>query len=215
MENKLKYILGILVALIVLVVLGYFIFNFNKSPEVTHSTSDTKTVTTESITTVKNTFTVEQVTQIKKALTDSLVKVYGLIIKRLKPVTIPEREDSNLNNNYSYISEVDSQFVVKDSSGYTTDLLNVKSVVISKEPLPELLHLLKLQVTSFRKQTKTDSKTLDTVYVKENETFWERFTVSPNISAGYGLFNRQFDVYAGVGLSFEFSASEIFFSNKK
>lgn len=214
MKDNLKYILGILVALIVLVVVGYFIFN--KPSSVNHSTSNTKTVTTEEIKTTQNTFTIEQVSVIKKALTDSLEKVYGSIIKKLKAVNTPGEKDSTEYDGYSYFSEVDSQFVVKDDSGSVTDMLNVKSTFISSKLLPVTsVHLLKVNHTSFRKETKTDSKTSDTVYVKENKSFWERFVISPNVSAGYGLINKKFDVYTGVGLSFEFNALEIFSSNKK
>jgi hypothetical protein len=220
MKENFKYILAIIVALAVLIVVSYFVFN--KPAKVTHSTSNTKTVTTESITTVQNTFTIEQVAQIKKVLTDSLRNVYGAIINRLirrggqddhtlNPSSYEGDGDSTNLSPYSYVSEVDSNIVVKDSSGSITDMFKVKSTFISPVLLAEnSLHLLRLNHTSFRKGTKTDSKTSDTVYVNTTKNFWERFTISPNISAGYGLFNKQFDIYTGVGFSFEFNAFEIF-----
>lgn len=66
MENKLKYILGIIVALIVLAVFGYFVIN--KPASVNHSASNTITKTTEEIKTTQNNFTVEQVAVIKKGI---------------------------------------------------------------------------------------------------------------------------------------------------
>ena len=218
MKENFKYILGIIVAIIVLAVIGYFIFN--KPSGVDHSTSNTITKTTEEIKTTQNTFSVEQVAVIKKALTDSLKKVYGAIINKLKEGhTSPfdfAQGDTNEISSYSYISEVDSQFIVKDDSGSVTDMLSVKSTFISPNLLPtNSVHLLRLNHTSFRKETKTDSKSYDTIYVYQSRGFWERFIISPNISAGYGLFNKQFDVYTGIGLSFEFNAFEIFSSNKK
>jgi hypothetical protein len=218
MKDNLKYILGILVALIVLVVVGYFIFN--KPSKVNHSTTTTTTNTTEEVTTVKNTFSVEQVAVIKKALTDSLEKVYGSIIKSLRSNNLtlspsPFEGEGNKDSLFSYISEIDSQFVVKDDSGSVTDLFDVKSTFISPNLLPSnSAHLLKLNHTSFRKETRTDSRTYDTIYVYQSRGFWERFIISPNLSAGYGLFNKKFDVYAGIGLNFEFNASELFYNKK-
>lgn len=205
--------------LMVLLVAAVIYFAVKQPSAIDHSTSNTKTVTTEEVTTVKNTFSIDQVAQIKKVLTDSLRNVYGSIIKSLSSrssVSSSLSEDSTEYDNYSYISEVDSQFVVKDDSGSVTDLLDVKSTFISHSPLDtNSVHLVKVIHTSFRKETKTDSKTSDTVYVKESKSFWERFTISPNIAAGYGLINKKFDVYTGVGLSFGFNAFEIFNSNKK
>lgn len=207
MENKLKYILGIIVAIIVLIVVGYFVFN--KSAKVTHSTSNTETVTTDKITTEQNTFTVEQVAQIKRVLTDSLKHVYGAIIKglssRSSSGSSSSEEDTVELSPFSYISEIDSNFVVKDDSGSVTDLFKVRSTFISPVLLAEnSLHLLKINHTSFTKSVSTQTKTADTVFVETSKSFWERLTISPNISAGYGLFHKQFDVYTGVGLSFEF-----------
>lgn len=197
--------------LLVLLVAVAIYFAVKKPTVIDHSTSNTKTVTTEEVTTVKNTFSIEQVAAIKKVLTDSLVKVYGSIIHNLK-LNKSQLNYTSSDSGYSFISEIDSQFVVKDDSGSVTDLLDVKSTFISSVPLPEnSVHLVKLNHTSFRKETKTLSYTSDTVYVNQDKSFWERFVISPNISAGYGLITKKFDVYTGIGLSFEFNASEIFF----
>ncbi|MCZ7608906.1 MAG: hypothetical protein M5U17_01960 [Ignavibacterium sp.] len=218
MENKLKYILGIIVALIVLAGVGYFVIN--KPASVSHSASNTITKTTEEIKTTQNNFTVEQVAVIKKALTDSLAKVYGSIINSLRSNDLavnpsPAKGEGNKDSLFSYVSEVDSQFAVKDDSGSITDLLEVKSTFISPVPLTgNYAHLVKLDHTAFRKETKTDSRTYDTIYVYQSRGFWERFVISPNVSAGYGLINKKFDVYTGVGLSFEFNASELFYNKK-
>lgn len=197
--------------LLVLLVAVAIYFAVKKPTVIDHSTSNTKAVTTEEVTTVKNTFSIEQVAAIKRVLTDSLVKVYGSIIHNLK-LNQSQLNHASGDSGYSYISEVDSQFVVKDDSGSVTDLLEVKSTFISSIPLPEnSVHLVKLNHTSFRKETKTLSHTSDTVYVNQDKSFWDRFVISPNISAGYGLITKKFDVYTGIGLSFEFNASEIFF----
>lgn len=213
MTENLKYILGILVAVIVLIIIGYFIFG--KKDTVTHSTSNSKTNTTEEIKTTQNTFTIEQVGQIKKVLTDSLSNIYGSIINRLKKDHLPfnfAKVDTDKTPNYSYISEIDTNLVVKDSAGSITDNLKVISTFISPIPITDnSVHLIKLDHTSFRKEKSTVTTTVDSVFIKENKNFWERFTLSPNISAGYGLLHRQLDFYAGIGVSFEFNAFEIFF----
>lgn len=207
--------------IMVLLVIVAIYFAVKQPSAIDHSTSNTKTVTTEEVTTVKNTFSIEQVTQIKRALTDSLAKVYGSIIKSLKSNDLtfnpsPFEGEGNKDSLFSYISEVDSEFVVKDDSGSVTDLLDVKSTFISPIPLdPNSVHLLKVNHTAFRKETRTDFRSYDTIYVYQSRGFWERFIISPNLSAGYGLFNKKFDLYAGIGLNFEFNAFEIFSSNKK
>ena len=197
--------------ILVLLVGAAIYFAVKKPTAIDHSTSSTKTVTTEEVTTVKNTFSIEQVAAIKKVLTDSLENVYGSIIRNLRS-NQSQSNDTSGYSTFSYISEVDSQFVVKDDSGSVTDLLDVKSTFISPVLLSEnSVHLVKLNHTSFRKETKTLSHTSDTIYVNQDKSFWERFVISPNISAGYGLINKKFDVYTGIGLSFEFNATEIFF----
>lgn len=39
---------------------------------------------------------------------------------------------------------------------------------------------------------------------KENKKWYERFVLSPQVGVGYGTFNRNFDVYVGVGLGYQF-----------
>lgn len=43
-----------------------------------------------------------------------------------------------------------------------------------------------------------------TKYLEKKKKFLDRFHISPNISAGYGLINRKPDIYVGIGVSYEF-----------
>lgn len=57
----------------------------------------------------------------------------------------------------------------------------------------------------WRKQELTTTNTIEIVkYIKEKKSFWNRFTVSPQIGVGYGAFNRKFDTYIGVGIGYDF-----------
>lgn len=42
-----------------------------------------------------------------------------------------------------------------------------------------------------------------TKYIQKKRKFLDRFVIVPNVSAGYGLVNRNFDVYVGLGVGFE------------
>ncbi len=213
MENKLKYMLGIIIAVIVLLVIGYFIFN--KQPEV-HSSSSIKSVITKELKTTDNTFTIEQISKIKRSLTDSLRIVYGKIIDSLLDVNKSDaliiNDERPVNNGYNYISEIDSQFVVKDDSGAVMDLLNVKSTFISPEPLSSYsLHMLRLSHKSFRTQISSITTRTDTIIIKENSPIISGISIRPNVSYGYGLRTKQFDFYAGIGLTMEFDIWKLFF----
>ncbi len=39
---------------------------------------------------------------------------------------------------------------------------------------------------------------------KENKKWYQRFTISPQIGVGYGIFNKKIDVYAGGGIGYTF-----------
>ena len=212
MTEKLKYILGILIALTVLIVMAYFIFN---KKEVTKTTSNTNTVKTTSVHIDENTFTVEQVANIKKALTDSLVNQYGEIIKQLKTDKAAVNDTTGQTKNrtpvYSYVSEIDSNIIAKDSTGNATDEIRITSTFISPEPLAQnSLHLLKVRHKSFSKNTATQTTRTDSVFIKESKGLLDLISITPNISAGYGLIHKQFDFYTGIGISIDLDIKKVF-----
>jgi len=177
--------------------------------DVVGTSSDTTKTTTTRITTTVNSFSIEQIGKIKRHLIDSLSAFYKLRIKALTKVqTIKNSEntqDSSSFKNYVFLSEIDTNFVAKDSTGRVTDSTHVKSTFMSSIPLPEnSIHFLSMTQKSFNKETETITTITNTKIVEKKKSFFNRFKIVPNISAGYGITSRMFDVYAGVGVTFEF-----------
>ena len=56
----------------------------------------------------------------------------------------------------------------------------------------------------FRTHTEVVTNTIEiTKYIEKKRKFHERFHFSPNVSAGYGVFNRNLDVDVGFGVAYE------------
>jgi hypothetical protein len=183
---------------------------FSPEYEVVNKKSDTTTTVKVKVKVQESSFSAEQVGNIKRVLIDSLSAVYGKRIKlsssfdRLRMTGQDNNEDSTVKKEYAYVSEVDTVFVAVDENNEVTDSLHVTSTFISPEPLPESsLHLLNLKHKSFNKTVETETTITTTETVEQKKTFWNRFIIVPNVSAGIGLINRQFDIYAGVGIGFE------------
>lgn len=51
--------------------------------------------------------------------------------------------------------------------------------------------------------TQTGSIENSTMWHRKNKTFKDRFTIGPTIGAGYGTMNKNFDVFVGVGITFD------------
>lgn len=106
---------------------------------------------------------------------------------------------TEMNNNVDSTGEL-GEFVataeetIKDTTGNTIGTISLTAV--SRIPLdPELQFII--GASMINKNTTT------TTTITKGKTFWQRFGISANISAGLGLIHKQFDVYAGVGLSFD------------
>jgi|GEM_PF-2076325 hypothetical protein len=199
----------ILIAIIITALLTFFLTReFAGKLETVEKKSDTTKTTTAKISIIENTFTAAQVGKIKKVLIDSLDAVYRNKLLKLQTSPRPspnlgEGEDSS-DSGFVYMSELDTNFVAKDSSGSVTDSMHVKSTVVSTEPLPErLVHLIAVQHKSYNKETETTTTINNKEIVEKKESFFDRFRIMPNVSAGVGLFTKTFDVYAGIGVSFE------------
>ena len=66
------------------------------------------------------------------------------------------------------------------------------------------MHLLTIKHRSFTKYIET------TKIVEYKKSFLEKFEIAPNISAGYGMIHKQFDIYAGIGIKYEFDFTQFF-----
>lgn len=202
----------ILIAVIVAVFLTFCItHNFLKKNEAVGTHSDTTTTKIIKTTISENTFTATQVGKIKKILIDSLDAVYKNKLSKLLTSNNQKTADTTNANNlvengtgYVYMSEIDTGFVAHDSCGTVTDSMNVKSTVVSKEPLPEsLIHLLMINHKSFNKETETTTTISTTKIVEQKRSWLDRFQIRPNVSIGVGIFTKTVDAYAGVGISYE------------
>ena len=104
-----------------------------------------------------------------------------------------------------YISKIDSLFESTDSTGFVTDQITITSAFISPLPVPDnSMHLLTIKHRSFTKYIET------TKIVEYKKSFLEKFEIAPNISAGYGMIHKQFDIYAGIGIKYEFDFTQFF-----
>ena len=202
--------------LIAVLITGALTFFLTKEFAPEYEVIDTKTDTTSTVKTTievtENTFSAEQVGNIKRVLMDSLSAVYGTIINSLSvsvssSVRQSDEEDSlnlNLNSEYAYVSEIDSNFAAVDDSGNVTDSLHITSTFISPNPLPEnSVHLMFVKHKSYSKETTREITITTTNTVVEKKSFFERFSIAPNISLGVGIFSKQFDMYAGVGFTYD------------
>jgi len=104
-----------------------------------------------------------------------------------------------------YMSDIDTTFIAVDDSGFVTDSIQISSVFYSPTPIDKSsLHLLLINHTSYNKKVET------TKIVEYKKGFFERFEVSPSITAGYGLLNKQFEVVVGAGIRYDFDFTNIF-----
>ena len=200
----------ILIAVLITAAATFFLTKeFSPEYEVVDKKTDTtKTVTTK-ITETENTFTAEQVGNIKKVLIDSLQTIHKNKINRLMDdgkwsMEDVEEEDSSSEKKYAFVSELDSVYVAVDENNEVTDSMHITSTFISPDPLPEnSLHLLMIKHKSFTKEISKETTITNTETIVREKTFWDHFIIVPNVSAGIGLINRQFDIYAGVGIGYE------------
>ncbi len=203
----------ILIAIVVTALLTFFITReFTSEYEIVGTTSDTTKTTTTKITTSNNSFSAEQIGKIKRHLIDSLSAEYKTMLKKNKPTEKPsislppiETTKDSAASGYVYVSEIDTNFVAKDSAGEVTDSMHVKSTFISPAPLPEnSIHTVSMDHKSFNKEKESTTTITNTNIVEKKKSFFDRFKIRPNVSAGYGITSRMFDVYAGIGITFEF-----------
>lgn len=196
----------ILIAVVATALLTFFLTRECTSKyEVIGMASDTTKITKTKISVSTNLFSAEQVGKIKRRLIDSLSLAYRQAIKEQEKDQEQDQEKDSAYNKFVYTSEIDTNFVAKDSAGNVTDSMHVKSTFISPTPLPEnSLHLVSMDHKSFNKETETNTTITNTNTVEKKRSFYDRFRIIPNVSAGYGITSRMFDVYAGVGITFEF-----------
>lgn len=200
MGNIAKYILLIIVGLVLGVIVTYLSLEPPTPSIVSLPTEDY--------------YTAVQVDNIKKILIDSLEKKYQKEFSSLKrrialssaqprnncpgeAEFISSSDSNDTDYGYAYISEIDTSFV-RIEDGEVTDSINVNSVFISNEPIPDNhYHFVDLKHFSTRKvkEIKIDNST--------------GLEIGPNLSVGYGFMNKKFDIYAGLGIKYDFDITKI------
>lgn len=182
---------------------------FSPEFEVVSKKSDTTFVTRVTTDEIENTFTTEQVGNIKRVLIDSLQNIYKNKINRLMAdgkwkMENVESKDSSIVTEYVYVSKMDTIFVAHDENDQVTDSLHITSTFFSPYILSNnSLHWLQIKHKSFNKTIEKERTITTTELIEKEKTFWDRFHVGPNVSVGIGLINKQFDFYVGIGINYE------------
>lgn len=178
-----KYIKEILIVVLLLWISGKYIFD--KPETVTETVTDTLTVQIE--------VPIEVEPEIKwypKPVKDTVgLAELNFLIDSLQQELNNTAGDSGLG---TYVAEWDTTVV--DESG--KPIVEAELTALSRIPFDPAL--------KFQGKLTLHNKTItETTQVYHGQSFWERFSVGINISAGYGIFTRTWDVYAGVGINYD------------
>lgn len=130
-------------------------------------------------------------------VTDTMWKDTTIIEKELVPKIIVKKKVDTV-----YTKDGDTLNLVTESKKYEKSLVSDKDTCdleIYTTGINTSLDSLK-----WRLKTHTITNTIEiTKYVEKKKSFKERFHLSPQVGGGYGLIKRTFDVYVGLGVSYD------------
>lgn len=130
-------------------------------------------------------------------VTDTMWKDTTIIEKELVPKIIVKKKVDTV-----YTKEGDTLNLVTESKRYDKSLVSDKDTCdleIYTSGINTSLDSLK-----WRLKTHTITNTIEiTKYVEKKKSFKERFHLSPQVGGGFGLIKRTFDVYVGLGVSYD------------
>lgn len=130
-------------------------------------------------------------------VTDTMWKDTTIIEKELVPKIIVKKKVDTV-----YTKEGDTLNLVTESKKYEKSIVSDKDTCdleIYTTGINTSLDSLKLRL-----KTHTITNTIEiTKYVEKKKSFKERFHLSPQVGGGYGLIKRTFDVYVGLGVSYD------------
>lgn len=130
-------------------------------------------------------------------VTDTMWKDTTIIEKELVPKIIVKKKVDTV-----YTKEGDTLNLVTESKKYEKSLVSDKDTCdleIYTTGINTSLDSLK-----WRLKTHTITNTIEiTKYVEKKKSFKERFHLSPQVGGGFGLIKRTFDVYVGLGVSYD------------
>lgn len=165
---------------IIIVILSIFYIdrNYNVRDIINNVQKTDTIITTKTDTLWKDTTIIEKEfvpKTIVKTKTDTLFKANGDMIQL---ITESKRFDKSI------ISDKDTADVQVYTSGINTSLDSLKM--------------------RFKTHREIVTNTVEiTKYVKERKRFIDRFHIQPQVGVGYGVFNKKFDTYVGVGIGFD------------
>ena len=130
-------------------------------------------------------------------VTDTMWKDTTIIEKELVPKIIVKKKVDTV-----YTKEGDTLNLVTELKRYDKSLVSDKDTCdleIYTSGINTSLDSLK-----WRLKTHSVTNTIEiTKYVEKKKSFKERFHLSPQVGGGFGLIKRTFDVYVGLGVSYD------------
>lgn len=105
-------------------------------------------------------------------------------------------------NKYLFTSIIDTTVTVKDSSNRVTDYVEISSTVISPIPIhQQTIHSISVRHERFEFHERLQAA---------EYTIFEDIKFAGTVAAGYGMINKNFDVFVGFGIVYQFDPMSFF-----
>ena len=131
--------------------------------------------------------------------TDTLWKDTTIIEKEFVPKTIVKTKTDTL-----FKANGDTIQLITESKRFDKTILSGKDtadVQVYTSGINTSLDSLKMRLKT---HSEIVTNTVEvTKYVKERKRFIDRFHIQPQVGVGYGVLNKKFDTYVGVGIGFD------------
>lgn len=131
--------------------------------------------------------------------TDTLWKDTTIVEKEIIPKYIVKK-----NVDTVYTKEGDTLNLITEAKRFDKRLISNKDtadIQIYTSGIETSLDSLKMRLKTHR-EIATNTVEV-TKYVKERKKFINRFHIQPQVGVGYGVLNKKFDTYVGVGIGFD------------
>lgn len=131
--------------------------------------------------------------------TDTLWKDTTIVEKEIVPKYIVKKKVDTV-----YTKEGNTLNLITESKMFDKTILSNKDTAylqIYTSGIETSLDSLKMR---FKTHTDVITNTVEvTKYVNKRKRFIDRFHIQPQVGVGYGVFNKKFDTYVGVGIGFD------------
>lgn len=131
--------------------------------------------------------------------TDTLWKDTTIIEKEFVPKTIVKTKTDTL-----FKANGDTVQLITESKRFDKSIVSDKDtadVQVYTSGINTSLDSLKMRLRTHREVVTNTVEV--TKYIKERKRFIDRFHIQPQVGVGYGVFNKKFDAYVGVGIGFD------------